>query len=108
MRKQWLAWTSASFIFTGVIAISQAPVAVKPQESGLPGLEDTASRISRIEAGLLPAAFIQGQSLPRMLLTDRMKHYDVPGVSIAVFDHGQILWTRGYGLADILTSKPVT
>ena len=81
--------------------MSQSPVAVKPQASGLPGLEDTASRISRIEVGLLPAAVIQGQSLPRMLLTDRMKHYDVPGVSIAVFDYGQILWTRGYGLADI-------
>jgi CubicO group peptidase (beta-lactamase class C family) len=108
MRKQWLVSTSATFIFAVVTGMSQSPVAVKPQASGLPGLEDTASHISRIEVGLLPAAVIQGQSLPRMLLTDRMKHYDVPGVSIAVFDHGQILWTRGYGLADISTSKPVT
>jgi len=37
-----------------------------------------------------------------------MKHYDVPGVSIAVFDNGQILWVRGYGLADISANKPVT
>jgi CubicO group peptidase (beta-lactamase class C family) len=37
-----------------------------------------------------------------------MKHYEVPGVSIAVFDHGQILWTRGYGLGDISANKSVT
>src|SRR6266404_2008249 len=107
MRRQPLAWTSASFIFAVVITMSQWAVAVKPQASSLLGPDETENRISRIEFGLLPAAIIQGQSLPRMRLTDRMKHYDVPGVSIAVFDNGQILWARGYGLADISAKKPV-
>jgi CubicO group peptidase (beta-lactamase class C family) len=70
--------------------------------------EDAEFRISRVEDGLLPAAVIQGQSLPRMRLADRMEHYHVPGVSIAVFDEGQILWARGFGLADIPERKPVT
>src|SRR6266851_3277725 len=108
MRRQSLAWISASCIFAVVITMSQWPVAVKPQASSLLGPDETENRISRIEFGLLPAAVIQGQSLPRMLLTDRMKHYDVPGVSIAVFDNGQVLWARGYGLADISANKPVT
>jgi CubicO group peptidase (beta-lactamase class C family) len=72
------------------------------------GPEDADIRIKRIEDGLLPAAIIKGQSLPGMRLTDRMKYYGVPGVSIAVFDNGQILWARGYGLADISANRSVT
>jgi CubicO group peptidase (beta-lactamase class C family) len=42
-----------------------------------------------------------------MQLTDRMKHYNVPGVSIAFFQQGQIVWARSYGLADVANHKPV-
>jgi CubicO group peptidase (beta-lactamase class C family) len=95
--------------FAVLLAVVHSPVTVRPQASrGHRSPEDPDIRISRIEDGLLPAAIIQGQSLPRMRLTDRMKHYDVPGVSIAVFDNGQILWARGYGLADISANEPVT
>jgi len=84
-------------------------VTAAPQKSGSqvsPGYVD--AHISRIETGLLPAAVIRGQPLPEMRLADRMKYYNVPGVSIAVFGKGQIMWARGYGLADISTNKPVT
>ncbi len=37
-----------------------------------------------------------------------MKYYNVPGVSIAVFDKGQIMWARGYGFADVSAGKRVT
>jgi CubicO group peptidase (beta-lactamase class C family) len=37
-----------------------------------------------------------------------MRFYKVPGVSVAFFDHGKIIWTRAYGLADVATKKPVT
>jgi CubicO group peptidase (beta-lactamase class C family) len=95
--------------FAVLLAVVHSPVTVRPQASrGHRSPEDPDIRISRIEDGLLPAAIIQGQSPPRMRLTDRMKHYDVPGVSIAVFDNGQILWARGYGLADISANEPVT
>jgi hypothetical protein len=50
-------------------------------------------RIHRIENGLLPAILIKGQDARGMNLIDRMKHYKIPGVSIAFFSHGKILWT---------------
>jgi len=62
---------------------------------------------THIENGLLPSVVIKGQPLAAMKLTDRMQHYHVPGVSIAFFDHGQIVWARGYGQADVLTGRPV-
>jgi CubicO group peptidase (beta-lactamase class C family) len=70
--------------------------------------EDLDARITRIEHGLLPAAIIRGQPTPTMTLADRMKYYHVPGMSITVFDHGQIAWARGYGLADVAANKALT
>jgi CubicO group peptidase (beta-lactamase class C family) len=92
-----------------LLAVAQSAVTLGPQAPRTHlSPQDIEVRISRIEDGLLPAALIEGQSLPQMRLTDRMKYYDVPGVSIAVFDEGQILWARGFGLADIPANKPVT
>jgi CubicO group peptidase (beta-lactamase class C family) len=62
--------------------------------------KSTEERVKRIEKGLLPAVVVKGQPLRGMSLTDRMKHYRVPGVSIAFFEHGRITWTRTYGFAD--------
>lgn len=67
-----------------------------------------AARISRIENGLLPAVIIKGAPPKPMSIAERMAFHKVPGVSVAFFDHGQILWARGYGFADVASKKPVT
>lgn len=41
-------------------------------------------------------------------LQDRMKHYHVPGVSIAIIDQGKIVWGKGYGVQDLKTKQAVT
>ena len=66
------------------------------------------THIDHIQNGLLPSATIEGNPLPGMKLEDRMRYYHVPGVSIAFFDHGKVIWTRGYGVADVQTGRPVT
>jgi len=66
------------------------------------------ARIARIENGLFPSVIIKGQQTTAMNIADRMAHYKVPGVSVAFFDHGQILWTRTYGFADVGSKSPVT
>jgi CubicO group peptidase (beta-lactamase class C family) len=68
----------------------------------------TQTRITRIQNGLLPSVIIKGQPLPAMKLADRMQYYRVPGVSIAFFDNGQIVWAESYGVADVKTGRPVT
>ena len=70
--------------------------------------EGSAARIARIENGLLPAVVIKGQAVRAMKISERMQFYKVPGVSVVFFDHGRIIWTRPYGLADMATKKPVT
>jgi CubicO group peptidase (beta-lactamase class C family) len=66
------------------------------------------ARIQRIENGLLPAIMIKGQDAQGMNLQERMKHYKVPGVSIAFFSGGKIIWSRAYGYADVAKMTPVT
>ena len=67
--------------------------------------EGSAARIARIQNGLLPAVVIKGQAVRAMKLSERMQFYKVPGVSVAFFDRGKIIWTRGYGLADTRTKS---
>ena len=57
---------------------------------------DVESKIQRVESGLLPEHSTPGKT-ERMALADRMRHYHVPGVSIAVVNGGRIEWARGYG-----------
>src|SRR5579871_906325 len=85
-------------------AVGQREVAGAPDNTQ----NDTATHIAHIEDGLLSSVAIKGQPPATMKLTDRMQYYHVPGVSIAFFDHGQIVWTRSYGQADVQTGRPVT
>ena len=43
-----------------------------------------------------------------MALSERMQHYKVPGVSIAVINNGEIEWAKGYGVTEAGGTQPVT
>lgn len=70
------------------------------------GQSPAKSRIQRVEQGLLPSVLIKGQT--GWTIQERMKHYRIPGVSIAVINDFKIEWARGYGIKDIETNEPVT
>ncbi len=65
-------------------------------------------RTSRVENGLLPAVLIKGEPVSTMKLDERMKFYNVKGVSIAVINDGKIEWAKGYGVRDVDANLPVT
>ena len=66
---------------------------------------NTAAAILRVEQGLRPLAIVDGQPQPKWNIVERMKHYKVPGVSIAMISGGKVAWARGYGVAS--NGKPV-
>ncbi|MBL7939272.1 MAG: serine hydrolase [Flavobacteriales bacterium] len=59
-----------------------------------------------VEMGLGNPVFIEGDTL--WSIEERMKHYGVPGMSIAVIDDFKIAWTKSYGVMDSTTMHPVT
>lgn len=63
------------------------------------------TQISKVEAGLMPAVRFQGE--PVWTLQYRMKHYKIPGVSIAVIKNSKVIWAKSYGFADLESKTPV-
>jgi CubicO group peptidase (beta-lactamase class C family) len=76
--------------------------------SGGAAATENDARIARIESGLLPPIAIKGQALTTYNVTERMQHYKVPGISVAFFENGRVVWTRGYGYADVEKKTPIT
>lgn len=68
---------------------------------------DVSLEINTIENGLLPTFQIKGDSIITYNILDRMEHYKVPGVSIAIVENGEIKWAKGYGMANTDTKTNV-
>ncbi len=66
----------------------------------------TSRRIKEVENNLIP--FVPVKNFKGWNIADRMKYYNVPGVSIAVIKDFKIEWAKGYGLADKSKNLPVT
>ncbi len=68
--------------------------------------DTTTGLIKKVETGLTTRVYIEGDST--WSIKERMEHYGIPGVSIAVIHNGKIVWTKGYGVTDSISKSPVT
>ncbi len=66
----------------------------------------TADFMKEVETGLTTRIHIAGDST--WSIEERMAHYGIPGVSIAVIHEGKIAWAKGYGVMDKESKVPVT
>ena len=85
-------------------------IAVACTKSNTPGPSTTGGgdRVERVISGLRPLLAVKGEAPVRWTLAERMQHYRIPGVSIAVIDSGRIVWARGFGLKQTGTADSVT
>ncbi len=67
---------------------------------------DIEEKIRLVETSL--AGWIQTGENDTWTLSERMKKYNVNGLSIAVIHNYQIEWAKGYGFADVSEKRPVT
>lgn len=63
--------------------------------------------VARIESRLVPRIVLRDRPEPPRTLAERMAHYRVPGVSMAVFDDRRILWTRQHGVLEAGSGRKV-
>ncbi|WP_299436516.1 serine hydrolase domain-containing protein [uncultured Aquimarina sp.] len=68
--------------------------------------DTTVDLIKKVETSLTTRVYIEGDST--WSIEERMTHYGIPGVSIAVIHNGKIAWTKGYGVVDKESQTPVT
>jgi CubicO group peptidase (beta-lactamase class C family) len=66
---------------------------------------DVEEKIRQVENSL--AGWVQTGDNDTWTLADRMKKYNINGVSIAVIHNYKIEWARGYGFADVSEKRPV-
>jgi CubicO group peptidase (beta-lactamase class C family) len=98
MQHYRLKYTFIIALFlTGFTAQAQQPVYN----------QDIEAKIKQVENNLSGWLQIQ-DSVNEWNLQQRMAHYNLRGLSIAVVHNYKIEWARGYGLADTATQKPVT
>lgn len=65
------------------------------------------AEINAIENNLMAAIQIKGEPVNKYSIAERMEHYKVPGISIAVVKDGVIRWAKGYGIANTKDSSKV-
>lgn len=78
-----------------------------PAASASAVTDETDARIRQVEQGLLPLDAPRDQTPPTTSIEERMRHYCVPGVSVAVIQNGRIEWARGYGVMEVGGAQPV-
>ena len=71
-------------------------------------LNELNERIARIENGIQPNLQIEGTEIPNYSIEERLEDLDIPGVSIAIIQDGELAWAKGYGMADVAENRPVT
>ncbi len=96
MRNKAGLWV----LMVALVVAALAIVTLDKRGLVVPGDEASEARIARVEAGLRPAVRVEGHPEVSWTLADRMEHYNVPGVSVAILNNGRIEWARGYGVQE--------
>jgi len=65
-------------------------------------------RIAQLENGVLAGVQILGEPAQRSTITERLDFFEVPAVSIAVINDGEIEWAKAYGMADVAEGRAAT
>lgn len=91
--------------FAGNHAIAQAAPPACPAPPAAAGGPSNA-HTRHVEANLNPPVLKPGAR--PFSLAQRMRAYDVPGISVAVIHKGRIDWARGWGVRDLVSCAPVT
>jgi CubicO group peptidase (beta-lactamase class C family) len=96
-----------ALVLTLLLGGCGGPAATPTVQADLPS--SVQERIQRVENGLIAVTADRELELGHpKTLAERMEHYGVPGVSIAVINDYQVEWARGYGVLEAGANDRVT
>jgi CubicO group peptidase (beta-lactamase class C family) len=82
-------------------------VAKSDEAANMRQLDDAATRLARIERGLIPEVRVRGEARG-WSLEERLRVHHTPGVSIAIIHDHRVVAARAYGVADTTTGERLT
>lgn len=91
----------------GAACLSFALSACAATGASKPAGSDDRTRIATLEHGLRPMVIEPGQPLPHWTMAERMAHYKVPGVAVAILRNGEVTQVMGYGVREAGTNDKV-
>ena len=95
-----IATVTALAVLVGCASRADTPPVDSATSASRVAAPDDTARIGRVMRGLRPPVEVEGRPAARWTLAERMTHYKVPGVSIAVIEGGRIAWARGVGVKE--------
>lgn len=87
--------------------ISTANPSSGPKATAIDSTEHLA-KIAQLETLLQAPLQLAGVSDKRYTMEERLAHYKVAGISMALIENGKIAWTKTWGTADNSTQQPLT
>lgn len=79
-----------------------------PHESAPVKIDDVDARIVQVADSLQRPLIVDGTEIERWNVEDRMRQFNVPGVSVAVIDEGRLSWVHAWGVKEAGSDDPVT
>jgi CubicO group peptidase (beta-lactamase class C family) len=101
MKQSFRVSPIAAVSLSVVLGACAATTPVKP------GRVDERARIAAMEHGLRPMVIEPGQPLPQWAIAERMAHYKVPGLALAIVRNGEVAYAAGYGVREAGTNDKV-
>lgn len=93
--------------FAGALAILLAATAGAQPPAAQPVMQPATELAAALQHGLRPGVLKPGEALPRWSLQERMAHYKVPGVAVAVLKNGEVVYAAGFGVREAGTPDAV-
>lgn len=87
--------------------VSTADTASASTSTSAPATTTAASAAIAWEHRLRPTVIQAGDAQPAWSLSERMSHYRVPGVAVAILRDGKVVSSRGYGVRDSVSREPI-
>ena len=97
--KYWPTLMSQPSFFTRIV--NSAICATLAAGTAAAYGQTAAEQIRHVETGLLRRVQIKGQPVQKFSIAERMQHWHVPGVSVAVISNGVVVWAKGYGVREL-------
>jgi CubicO group peptidase (beta-lactamase class C family) len=90
---------SAAALVTSMalISLSIGAARLRAQASKPNDKTSVSAQQEKVETGLTERVHIKGRPLSHWTISQRMAHYRVPAVSLAVINNGALEWARAYG-----------
>jgi CubicO group peptidase (beta-lactamase class C family) len=88
---RWL-WVSRTTLAAAILGFGGDGAAAAPS-------------LAHIEANLEPTVQVKGRSVTHHTVAEELAAHHVPAVSLAVVDHGRIVWAKAWGMADVASGR---